>query len=254
MDTPEWIAYQQQFDLSASHFQYIHKITDKHCVIVEPRCHSRLIIVIKNFMYLLQKRGYGLVVFHSKENEQLLKEGLQGWPNVIFIVISQGNFDVSQYNDLLCSPPFWRTLSNIGSKHALMFQIDTVLLKDSIDDFLEYDYIGAPWVVKWLGLDIGNGGLSLRNVMTMCMITEQCPRTIQTNRGEQFINNEDVYFSFYLKCSVPSVSVPSVETALKFSIETIFYDDPCGMHQPHIGRFPSYADFAKLLSKRYIEI
>ena len=44
--------YLQQFDLPASQFQNILKDTNKFCVIVEPRKHSLLGLVIKNFMYL----------------------------------------------------------------------------------------------------------------------------------------------------------------------------------------------------------
>jgi hypothetical protein len=151
----------------------------------------------------------------------------------------------------MCSPQFWQQLMNISCNHALFFQIDTVLLKDSVDDFLEYDYVGAPWAVKWLGLDIGNGGLSLRNVFKMWMISRQGSRLIQTKYGERYLGNEDVFFSYY--ATIQGARLPSVETALKFSIETIYYEDPCGIHQPHIERFPSYEAFAALFTRRYIK-
>jgi len=249
MDTPEWIAYQEQFDLPSEYFQEIPKETKKHCVIAESRCHPRLILVIKNFMYLLQKKGWGLVIFHSSKNESFLKEGLKEWPNVIFSKITENNFTVNEYNNLLCSLDFWRFLTDIGSHHALIFQVDTVLLKDNIDDFLEYDYVGAPWITRWLGLDIGNGGLSLRNVWKMRSICGQCSRTVETMYGTRYLENEDIFFSFHLNNQ--SAKLPSVEIAKKFSVETIFYDDPCGMHQPHIGRF-DYNAFANLFNKKYV--
>lgn len=78
---------------------------------------------------------------------------------------------------------------------VLIFQTDTLLLKgDSkgkggILDFIDYDYIGAPWHVTanagsniWLrrtqrhgGLreGVGNGGLSLRDVPTMLRIAQK---------------------------------------------------------------------------------
>lgn len=249
MNTQEWIDYQSQFDLPAAYFQDIPEKTTKHCVIVEPRAHERLVLVIKNFMYLLQKKEWGLVIFHSSDNERMLKEGLEGWSNVIMIKSLEGSMAVHDYNNLMCSPPFWKELIRIGSHHSLIFQVDTVLLKDNIDDFLEYDYVGAPWCVRWLDMDIGNGGLSLRNVWKMMMITQQCSRTAMTPFGERFLGNEDIFFSFHLKQQ--TANLPSVETAKRFSVETIYYEDPCGMHQPHIGRFPNYDAFATLLSKRY---
>ena len=250
MDTPEWIAYQDQFDLPASYFQEIPSKTKKHCVIVEPRCHERLIPVIKNFMFLLQSKGWGLIIYHSGENEEFVKKGLEGWPNVLYHKVVERNMMVHQYNDLLCSPQFWNDMVHIGSHHVLMFQVDTVLLKDTIDDFLQYDYVGAPWSVRWLGLDIGNGGLSLRNVWKCRLIAGQCPRVVKTIYGDRHLGNEDVYFAWYMHHQ--GASLPTVETAKEFSIETIFHPDPCGMHQPHMDIFPSYETFSKLFDKRWI--
>jgi hypothetical protein len=252
MNTPEWIEYQSQFDLPASYFQNIPEKTRKYCVIIEPRCHERLIVVIKNFMYLLQTKGWGLIVFHSGENETFVKEGLANWVNVVYIKFTERNINIGEYNDFMCSPQIWQHLISADCNHALFFQTDTALLKDTVDDFLEYDYIGAPWGTKWLGLDIGNGGLSIRNVLTMLMISRQCSRSVKTQFGERFLRNEDVFFSYHL--AQQSRRLPSVETALKFSIETIFYEDPCGIHQPHYGNFPSYEAFANLFSKRYVNM
>jgi hypothetical protein len=48
---------------------------------------------------------------------------------------------------------------------VLVFQTDAFLLNDTVDDWLEYDYIGAPWggrVSKDMHKKVGNGGFSLR--------------------------------------------------------------------------------------------
>ena len=251
MDTPEWTSYVDQFDLQSSYFQEIPKNTNKYCVIVEPRSHPRLIPVIKNFMYLLQKKGWGLILFHGIENERFLRDGLSGWPNVRYIKMSVYNLTSREYSNILCGIDFWKLLIQLGCHYALIFQIDTVLLKDNIDDFLKYDYIGAPWVVRWLNMDIGNGGLSLRNVQKMFDIVNQCSRTASTPFGIKYLENEDIYFSFYLNTDT-TAKLPSVETGKQFSVETIYHDDTCGMHQPHIGKFPNYDAFVALLSKRYI--
>lgn len=251
MNTPEWIEYQAQFDLPAEYFQEIPAETTKYCVIVEPRSHPRLVIVIKNFMYLLQKKGWGLIIFHSYENESLLKEGLSGWPNVIYIPILEKGMPIAKYNDLLCSDVIWDILYKYKCHNALMFQVDTVLLKDNVDDFISYDYVGAPWDVRWLDMDIGNGGLSIRNVFRMWMISRQGSRIINTPFGQRFLGNEDIFYSWYLKQN--KANLPTVDVAKQFSIETIWYEDPCGIHQPHISNFPSYEAFAALFTRRYIE-
>uniref|UniRef100_A0A6C0H4P9 DUF5672 domain-containing protein n=1 Tax=viral metagenome TaxID=1070528 RepID=A0A6C0H4P9_9ZZZZ len=244
MDTSEWINYQSQFDLSPLYFQDIPEKTNKHCVIIEPRAHDKLIIVIKNFMYLLQKKGWGLIIFHSSENENMLKEGLKDWPNVIMINQFERNITIYDYNVLLCSSSFWKQLLSLGCHNCLIFQLDTVLLKDNIDDFIEYDYVGAPWDEKSqdnvFRAEIGNGGLSLRNVSKMLYITEIYPI--------RDVISEDLYFSFNLK--LDKANLPSVEKAKNFSVETIYHPDTCGMHKP-LSIFPSYEAFAELLSKRY---
>jgi hypothetical protein len=251
MDTPEWISYIDQFNLTSEHFQEIPKNTDKYCVIVEPRSHPMLIPVIKNFMYLLQKKGWGLVLFHGIENEHFVRDGLRGWPNIRYIRMSVANLTSIEYSNILCGADFWRILLRVGCQHALIFQIDTVLLKDTIDNYIQYDYVGAPWVVKWLNMDIGNGGLSLRKVQKMYDIVNQCSRLATTPFGKRYLENEDIYFSFYLTYS-EGAKLPSVDVAKTFSVETIYHDDTCGMHQPHIGRFPDRDCFVRLLSKRYV--
>jgi len=243
MNTPEWNEYLKQFDLPCSHYNNIQLKSTKQCVIVEPRIHSHLIPVIKNFMYLLQNKGWGLTIFHGTDNEEFLKTNLEGWKQIKFININIQNLTKLEYSNLLCSQTFWKVLIHLNCEHALIFQVDTVLLKDSIDDFIQYDYIGAPWYQKWLGvLEVGNGGLSLRNTKKMLEITIKYPRT-------SFLENEDIYFSYWLLQDKSKV-LPSFERAKEFSVETVYHNDTCGMHQPRIENFPDYAAFVKLLSNR----
>jgi hypothetical protein len=61
----------------------------------------------------------------------------------------------------------WR---NCLTSHMLIFQYDGWILDGSLwdDSWLEYDYIGAPW--PWHkndGLNVGNGGFSLRSKRLM---------------------------------------------------------------------------------------
>lgn len=247
MDAPEWIEYQSQFELPAEYFQAIPQKTTKQCVIIETRCHERLIPVIKNFMFLLQHKGWGLTIFHSKANADFLSAGLAGWPNVRFFLLEIENMSSSDYTDLLCKSHIWRLLLNAGCHYALMFQVDTVLLKDNVDDFLEYDYIGAPQPDKWSGfLTVFNGGLSIRNVWKCVMLTQQFNRTVQTRVGPRHLLDDNLYFSYYC-----TKDAPSIETAMKFSVVSVFYDDPCGIQRPVISRFSNYDAFIQLFSRRY---
>jgi hypothetical protein len=244
---PYWSNYLSQFkDLPVSFFQNITNKTDKFCIIVEPRCHELLIPVIKNFMCLLKSKGYGLMIFHGTENEEFIKKGLEGWPNTIYYIpLNKSNLTIEMYNELFKSSSFWQTIQSYGCEHALIFQTDTVLLKDTVDDYLKYDYIGAPWRIKYyypFGChEIGNGGLSLRRVETMINI-------IRKKDDNEHNGNEDGYFGF--RCLRYGYTLPSCSVASSFSVETIYYHDPCGMHKPHIGNFPSYDIYIELLSKK----
>ena len=48
-----------------------------------------------------------------------------------------------------------------------------MLLKSGIEEFLKWDYIGAPWEKPKEGCFVGNGGLSLRTRDKMIEITEK---------------------------------------------------------------------------------
>ena len=251
---PYWSNYLKQFDLPASYFQNITRNTNKFCVIVEPRISNELILVIKNFMYLLQNKGWGLIVFHGTKNEEFIKKGLEGWPNIIFENLNCENLTINDYNDLMCSKEFYLKLKIRGCEHCLIFQTDTLLFKDNIDDYLKYDYVGAPWNYKlYGGVEVGNGGLSLRNVNKMFEIAESCTRNVR-KKGFSIIKkvkqlNEDLYFSYW--SHIKNFNIPSIDVAKTFSVEFIYYHDPCGFHKPWSGVFKNKEDFINILSKRF---
>ena len=81
---------------------------------------------------------------------------------------------------------------------------------------MSYDYVGAPWNSG----GVGNGGLSVRKKTKMLTITQ----TVMP-----FQSNEDVYFAF--QTIVPLLK-PSFQEAQKFAVETVFYEQPFGIHAP----------------------
>src|SRR6056300_1879190 len=97
-DSIAWENYLNQFDVSSHHFQNIPSHTEKYCVIIEPRKHKYLLRVIKNFTYLLQNKGWGLIIFHGTENEIFLKQSLQNWNHVKYVNLQVTNLNIQQYN------------------------------------------------------------------------------------------------------------------------------------------------------------
>ena len=124
--------------------------------------------------------------------------------------------DAQAYSRVLISAHFWAILR---AQHVLVFQLDSILCSMSpwkVHDFLEYDYIGAPWIDRFYGMEIGNGGLSLRKVKTMIHIIKTFPL-------EGRYENEDIYFAQGVydlaKQKKFPVRIPPVHVAAKFSYE-----------------------------------
>jgi len=159
------------------------------------------------------------------------------------------NLTNGEYSEMVANPLFWETLLKcFNCEHVLMFQTDTLLLKggDAVDSFLKYDYVGAPWadddtqmVARLpssynhinnnntnLRLDVGNGGLSLRNVRVMLAITRNHPYPTESNVPE------DVYFSYWLKVHQAVYWVPSRQEASAFAMEHVYNADAAGLHAP----------------------
>lgn len=130
---------------------------------------------------------------------------------------ARGIKTISDYNKLLTSLTFWKTL--ILYDRVLIFQHDSALLRKGIEEFLEYDYVGAPWKFQEHG---GNGGLSIRNPHAMFAC-------IHKQQWNPKLGNEDVYFSNLLK-DMPEFNLAPREVCSKFSCESIFQLGTIGVH------------------------
>ena len=186
-------------------------------VIVEPRRHPALSFVLKNMVTLLPD-GWKILVFHGNTNGEFVRDIIDDMehPSRFLkpIVLDVDNLTIAQYNAMLMSSAFYKC---IPTETMLIFQTDTMILEPTyLSAFLSYDYVGAPW--KSGG--VGNGGLSVRKKTKMLTITQ----TVMP-----FQSNEDVYFAF--QTIIPLLK-PSFQEAQKFAVETVFYEQPFGIHAP----------------------
>lgn len=111
----------------------------------------------------------------------------------------------------------------------LVFQIDSILCANSegnIDDWLEYDWVGAPWSTS--SRYGGNGGLSLRRVSSIIQILREQIRIPNSDP-------EDVWLTSRLGHR-PGAKVANGSLSLTFSGENIYYDKPMGYHTGGSGR------------------
>ena len=196
-------------------------------VIIEPRNDEMLELVVKNFMYHLHD-SWSLMIIFGKQNKELVEKIAESVGEIYMVQLNVDNLTIKQYNELTTSEVLYNL---IPTENILMFQTDTILRKPIPENLLQYTYVGAPWKegLPWSKPTggIGNGGLSLRRKSAMLSILKYFNHPMRGNM------NEDIYFS--IGCNVMRLLRPTYEDAMKFSVETVFYEDPIGLHKPHFS-------------------
>jgi hypothetical protein len=194
-------------------------------IIIEPRKHKALQFVIKNILDNLNS-SWKVIIFHGNLNKEYVENivnNLQQYKDRITIKsLNKDNLSLGDYNSILTSKEFY---NNIPSEMFLVFQTDSMINprnKDKINDFIQYDYVGAPWVGKGNPSEgqLGNGGFSLRRKSKMLEIIKKVPYATFA---------EDVYFA--LPPNTIKINKPTMEQAQKFSSEGAWDKESFGLHK-----------------------
>lgn len=135
-------------------------------------------------------------------------------PKDAMLYIDESINSIDAYNQLLTSKAFW---NKINEENILIIQHDSALLKYGIENFYQYDYIGASWNFEPF---VGNGGLSFRHKSAMLKVIENYPYN-----GK---DNEDIYFA--KGCKFLGLNIAPIEVANTFSCETQFHLGTLGYH------------------------
>ena len=198
-------------------------------IIVEPRRHPALEFVLSNFLTNLDNR-WNFIIHHGTENETWLKEIIDSKfssekHRIKLKNIGKSNLTINEYNALMANFDF---IADIPTEHFLIFETDSMICspyKNIIYDFLEYDYVGAPWsnLVDGCRGQVGNSGLSLRRKSKMLEIVLKSPYKDGTPN--------DLYFSG-ISPPYKSINKPSHQKAQEFSIETVYSPRSFGIHKP----------------------
>jgi hypothetical protein len=235
-------------------------------LIIEPRRHPALQFVLNNFLENLDER-WDFLVFHGTENEQWLTDMIEtnfikDKARIRFVNLNINNLSLEEYNKFCSSEEF---IKQIPTEIFLIFQTDTMICsseKNIIYEFMNYDYVGAPWLkceddlpsiysdkykVGFNG-KVGNGGISLRRKTKMLEVIKNVP--YEDGMAE------DGYFCVYN--DIVNLNRPSYEDAQLFSMETTFSPRCFGLHkawiyqEDHIEdiekRFPGYNELIRLNS------
>lgn len=203
-------------------------------VMIEFRASNYLVAVVSNIFHNIPS-DWKIQLFHGPSNSQFIKNStLSKFITNGRLILTEmpeylgGNSNRQSFlNGLLKDVSFWERTLNV--EKLLLFQMDTVFCSNSpykITDFLQWDFVGAPWPDSWMnqtrGVRVGNGGFSLRSrSKTIQLLNTTTDRTI---------TYEDLYFG----TNIPRVGgrVAPLEVAKKFSSEGDFYVNSMAIHKP----------------------
>ncbi|KAI9731109.1 MAG: hypothetical protein M1818_007967 [Claussenomyces sp. TS43310] len=115
------------------------------------------------------------------------------------------------------------------AEHLLVFQPDAIFCvnsEQSLNDYLEWDWIGAPWGPK---IEFGgNGGLSLRKVSKILQVLEKRKR----RPGDGAL--EDLWLVNQIH-ALENSHLPNATISKHFSVESVWDDRPLGYHIGYLG-------------------
>lgn len=188
----------------------------------------------------VQQERWSCKVFTSTAAQGYYKRHLDKY-GVQVIVIPEAdttNFDIDVYNEIFKSPTTW---DMIGGEKVLIIQDDGFLLRKGVENFLGFDYVGAPWIDapanNYIKANInsnlvGNGGFSLRDVPKSKFITEKYAD--DEHKYKLFYENqvetaEDVYFVTAMVKE--KYNIATTPQAVKFSAEQIIHPESLGFHK-----------------------
>ena len=189
------------------------------CILVETR---RLDIKRIRERHMKFLPGWEFIGVCSEQNKDLFEN----------YITCSGIENFHDYNGLLTNEKFYEQF--LKYERILICQHDSGLLKEGIDEFMEWDWVGAPWAFQTYG---GNGGLSLRNPQACYDICKYANWTGQ---------NEDIFFCAVMNNSNEWNPAPR-EVCEKFSVEAVFKLGTLGYHA--IDTWLSDDEVARILSQ-----
>jgi hypothetical protein len=166
-------------------------------------------------------------MFHGTKNKEYidkivtsLTEGQQN--RISFRNLGVDNLSYEAYAELKTSVNFYKSLP---TEICLFMETDSMIIprnKDKVYNFLEYNYVCAPWSGGAHSPNssegVGNGGFSLRRRSAMILTLQENPYTPRPG-------GDDCFLSKIVKYK------PSLMTALEFSTESLLWES-FGLNAP----------------------
>ncbi|CAN8103642.1 unnamed protein product [Discula destructiva] len=215
-------------------------------------------------MVILTRRGWSI-----PQSLMLRNQLASGSIKVRFLPPEFDHFPShSSVSIFLTSPWLWEQFENVN--RLFMFQPDSILCANAnatVDDFLEWDYIGAPMASEWIDSRKGdetheahpdaqgfNGGLCMRNPRLFLELARRYDFKADLYSGpaeftlRNYMRFEDHWFMRKLEETpelMAKTKLPPPHVAGQFSVETWFWERPLGYHQPHRWQPERYDEIAE---------
>ncbi len=212
---------------------------DKVAMVVETRLEGNLVPLILHFSAVLGP-DWHMVLFTMEEGWKMPTSGRfqkairDKRISVKFMPADTDMVNWLNVNVFLTRPWLWEQVKS--ASRALLFQTDSIICANSnytIDDFLHFDYIGAPYApVFGEGM---NGGLSLRNPQLILKLLASPLNDFDQKWAEGKYNEcvEDAWYYRKLK-EIGNTTIPDFDTAKEFSVEAVWNEWPFGYHAPRM--------------------
>lgn len=218
------------------HIRYIKNIplcefpehSEYESVLIEYRCFPHLEFIIRNNILKLGSNWCHTVICGNLNYGHMISLCENISPKIRVIRTPPDNLEPSNYSKMLSELDFWNLLNG---KKILIYQEDSILFKNNINDFIYFDYIGAPWETNTNDnkSGVGNGGISLRTKSVMIKIINSI--SIQDTKynsstwsymenTKSFVPPEDVYFTKNMEDLNIGI-LADRKSATKFSTESI---------------------------------
>jgi hypothetical protein len=149
---------------------------------------------------------------------------------------------------------FLKLWKHIDTSHCLLVHHDGFVVRPDLwsDEFLEYDYVAAPWPYSETSyitdygehVDVGNGGFCLRSFNMLEMPTKL---GLKLEERQGYYNDDGNYCVYHRKKFLENgIKYAPKEIASKFSTETIIP----GLSQESFGfhsftHHPQFSEFVK---------
>jgi len=172
-------------------------------VLIEYRKFPHMEFLIRNAIFKLGKKWSYTIICGTQNYDYMVKMCDNISSNINIIETPYSNLNQSEYSKFLTTIEFWDLLH--GEK-ILIYQEDSIIFKTNVENFLCFDFIGAPFPKEQNDTqnNVGNGGLSIRtrSIMKKIIETKSVESTVFNSSTLLYMKNmkmnfppEDIYFS-----------------------------------------------------------